>query len=132
MIILRSGSVNIVTSALKYTGIFGYIESSSGVQKNAAYVFLLTHVGIGASAGPADRYSGFSLRCLQEYKLVRSGATHMGNSFLRQTGILGTYWSCSGAVDATTYYLNFYASGVYPSHGPHARYNGFSLRCLQE
>ena len=48
----------------------------------------------------------------------------------RGAGNGGYGWSLRMNKLASAYYLDFYATGVYPSHGPNNRWHGFPLRCL--
>ena len=66
---------------------------------------------------------------------VRSGGVNLSYGSLRGFGFDGYGWSSisvafTSVTSATAYYLNFNASGVYPSHGPYARWGGFPIRCL--
>ena len=66
---------------------------------------------------------------------VRSGIVLLSHGSLRNFGINGYGWSSasrafSSITSATTYYLDFNASGVNPSYGPDHRWYGFPIRCL--
>lgn len=68
---------------------------------------------------------------------VRSGHIDINDGRLWYAGISGYYWSLSaaskhadGSATPSAYGLYFNAGGVYPSNGPHNRWNAFPLRCL--
>ena len=78
--------------------------------------------------------------CLTNLNLsfVRSGWVSLSYGYLRLAGIYGGRWSRSAVGydeddDAEDYAYDFFFNGsvVYPS-GNGYRYNGYSLRCLQE
>ncbi len=62
---------------------------------------------------------------------MRSGFLNINRDFLGGLGHNLYYWSDSGSAKFDAYLLHT-AGNVYPSHGPLARYCGFSFRCLQE
>ncbi len=70
---------------------------------------------------------------------VRSGDVELPitTGTFRFAGVGGIYWSsrvssagANGTTTPSAYNLNFNATGVYPSAGPHERWYGFPLRCL--
>ena len=68
---------------------------------------------------------------------VRSGNLNPNDGKSWNAGINGYWWSSRGSstrydgvATPSAYNLNFNATGVYPSNGPHNRYYGFPLRCL--
>ena len=66
---------------------------------------------------------------------VRSGNVALNTGAMRNFGIHGYGWSRiatvygAGTWDAKAYYLDFNASGVYPS-GSYHRWDSFPVRCL--
>ena len=79
----------------------------------------------------------FLLQFVSKFPLsfVRSGYVHLGYGSLRGFGFDGYDWSSlsvafTSVTSATAYDLGLNESGVYPSHGPNARWDGFPIRCL--
>ena len=66
---------------------------------------------------------------------VRSGHVALNTGAMRNFGVNGYDWSRiatvygAGTWDAKAYYLDFNASGVYPSNA-YVRWVGFPVRCL--
>ncbi len=116
---------------LRRAGVDGLYWSCSGSASTNAYHLAFNASGVYSSNGPTNRFDGFSLRCLQEYELVRSGNVHVGRGYLWYAGLRGLYWSPVGSNDKS--YVFFHdITNVNPSDDPYDRYRGFSLRCLQE
>lgn len=64
---------------------------------------------------------------------VRSGYINVGRGYMRGVDLYGYNWSRSSRdEDVTAFDLFFEKAVVTTSGGPNNRYNGFSLRCLQE
>ncbi len=63
---------------------------------------------------------------------MRSGAANVSDGFLRGAGQFNYNWSKSAGGVEYAYATRLIDSEIRPSHGPIARYLGFSLRCLQE
>ncbi len=63
---------------------------------------------------------------------VRSGAIALDYEVIRATGNNGLFWSRVGIQSINSYSVHVWDSGVVASSGPNDRYNGYSLRCLQE
>ena len=143
---VRSGWLNLNGNSLAYFGINGYSWSNttniySPTTANAYDLNFYT-TEVRPTFANARRL-GFPVRCLV-YKLkkrktlyfVRSGSIYLYNSSLVQYGFGGTSWSSSavaygtGIWDANAYSLKLYDSGINPSNGPNARWNGLPVRCL--
>ena len=63
---MRSGYVRLYDEYLRNVNVNGLYWSHSGNGASTAYALGSYVSGVNPSGGPAYRYSGFSLRCLQE------------------------------------------------------------------
>ncbi len=138
---VRSGHLNIHRGDLAAVGSNGYNRSSIAGGTNWGQLLGFAEDVVVPSDGSHDRQYGLPVRCLV-YKLekrktlyfVRSGWVNLNNSALRSFGIYGYDWSrssiaYSSATSAKAYYLDFHASGVYPSSNDN-RWLAFPVRCL--
>ncbi len=102
--------------------------------KSGSFQNMLSKYGLASSVAAGQ----YNIAAAPLY-FVRSGYVDPSVSAgtFRYAGILGYWWSSRGSstrydgvATPSAYVLNFNATGVYPSAGPHNRYLGFSLRCL--
>ncbi len=64
--LVRSGFVNLWADYLRYVDISGFYWSKSAMEISGAYNFYFGGSGVYPFNDTHYRYSGFSLRCLQE------------------------------------------------------------------
>ena len=142
---VRSGDVTIPSGSLRDTGNYNCTWSSFAHELSSsifakAYDLTFTDLGIRPMNSSDDRWYGFPLRCLAiiiaspPLSFVRSGHVDLYSGSLRAFGLNGYGWSSASrtftsVTSATAYNLDFNASGVRPSGGPHNRWFGFPIRC---